>query len=320
MLAVVVDEPGGVEQLRLAEWPQPVPGEHELLVRVRATAVNRADLLQRRGLYPPPHGASPLLGLELAGEVVARGAAVHAIEVGARVCGIVAGGAYAEYALLPAACAIPIPEAMSFVDAAAFPEVWLTAYDALFWRGRVRTGERVLVHGGASGVGTAAIQLAARAGAEVIVTVGSNDKGTRCLELGARRFINYRTHRFADELADIDVVLDLMGASYLDANLRVLRTEGRLVIIGLQGGVHAELDLMKILRNRLQITGATLRARTVEEKAALTEAVIRDVLPALRDGSLRVVVDRVLPLDQVRAAHTRIEASEHVGKIVLEVP
>ena len=320
MLAVVVDEPGGVEQLRLSEWPQPVPGEQELLIRVRATAVNRADLLQRRGLYPPPQGASPLLGLELAGEVVARGASVQTIEVGARVCGIVAGGAYAEYALLPAACAIPIPEAMSFVDAAAFPEVWLTAYDALFWRGRLRAGERVLVHGGASGVGTAAIQLAARAGAEVIVTVGNNDKGTRCLELGARRFINYRTHRFADELTDVDVVLDLMGASYLDANLRVLRTEGRLVIIGLQGGVHAELDLMKLLRNRLQITGATLRARTVEEKAALTEAVIRDVLPALRDGTLRVVVDRVFPLDQVRAAHSRLEASEHVGKIVLEVP
>ena len=320
MLAVVFDEPGDADQLRLTDLPRPEPGPGELLVRVHATAVNRADILQRRGLYPPPPGASPLLGLELAGEVAALGAGVASPALGTRVCGIVAGGGYAEYALLPASCAIAIPDAMSFEQAAAFSEVWLTAYDALFERGKLQRGERVLIHGGSSGIGTAAIQLAVRAGAEVMVTVGSDEKGERCLALGATRFVNYRNQQFADVTGDIDVVLDIMGAAYLDANLRVLRTGGRLVIIGMQSGVRAELDLMRVLRGRLTVTGATLRARSIEEKAELSQRVANDVLPAMLAGELKVVVDQVLSIVDVQTAHRRLEASEHVGKIVLRVP
>lgn len=324
MLAVVFDAPGDADVLRVGDVPAIAASDlaaGELLVRVRATAVNRADVMQRRGLYPPPPGASSLLGLELAGEVAAIGAGVTGFVIGDRVCGIVAGGAYAELARLHAGSAMRIPDAMTFEQAAAFPEVWLTAYDALFLRGHLQRGERALIHGGGSGIGTAAIQLAVRAGAEAIVTVGSDEKGERCLALGASRFINYKREQFATMLADqIDVILDIMGAAYLDANLRALRLEGRMVIIGMQGGIRAELDLMRLLYRRITICGSTLRARTADEKAALTARVAAEVLPAIADGSLQVVIDRVMSIRDVAAAHQRLESSDHVGKIVLSVP
>jgi putative PIG3 family NAD(P)H quinone oxidoreductase len=325
MRAITMQTPGGPEVLELAEVPDVAPGPGELGVRVRATAVNRADILQRRGKYPPPPGASPILGLEMAGEVERVGPGVDGALVGERVCALLPGGGYAERVVMPAGMAMIIPAAMSYVDAAAFPEVWLTAYDNLFNWGRLAPGETALVHGGGSGVGTAAIQLARWRGAHVIVTVGSADKARRAVALGADHAIDYKHEDFVARVEaltggrGVDVVLDIMGASYLDRNLRALGVGGRLVCIGTMGGVKAELDLGRMFGKRLTLMATTLRARPVAEKIALTRQVEREVLPEVAAGRLQVIVDRVLPLARAADAHRALEASEHFGKIVLEV-
>jgi putative PIG3 family NAD(P)H quinone oxidoreductase len=323
MLAIDVKEPGGPEVLRLAEVPDPVPGPDELLVRVRATAVNRADTLQRRGKYPPPAGASPIIGLELAGEVVH---AAHGFAAGERVMALLPGGGYAQLAAIPAGMAMRIPDGLTFEQAAAFPEVWMTAFDNLFNWGRLAAGEWALVHGGGSGVGTAAIQLARSRGAKVVVTCGSAEKVERCLALGAEAGIDYKREDFVERTLAItggrgaDVVLDVQGGGYLDRNLRAIAVGGRLVIIATMGGAKAELDIGRLMMRRASVTGTTLRARPLAEKIALTRQVEREVVPPLARGDVRVVIDRIYDLADAPAAHALMETSAHFGKIVLRVP
>jgi putative PIG3 family NAD(P)H quinone oxidoreductase len=327
MQAVVARQAGGPDVLELVDRPDPEPGPGELLVAVAATAVNRADVLQRRGFYPPPEGASDVLGLECAGTVAAVGDGVESWQVADRVCAVLPGGGYASYAVVPAAVALPWPPGLSSpVDAAAVPEVFATAFDNVFLRGGLSAGETLLVHGGSSGVGTAAVQLARRAGARVLVTASTADKLAAAAALGADAGINYREEDFVERvraLTDgrgVDVVLDVVGGPYLDRNLRALAVEGRLVVIGLQGGAKAELDLGRLLARRLSVAASTLRARSVAERVPLMERLRAEVWPGFADGSLRPVVDRVLPLRDAAEAHRVLEAGEHVGKIVLEVP
>jgi putative PIG3 family NAD(P)H quinone oxidoreductase len=321
--AIHFDTPGDPDVLSLREVAEVQPGPGELLVRVRATALNRADSLQRRGKYPPPAGASPILGLEMAGEVVT---AAHGFRAGERVCALLPGGGYAERCVIPAGMAMRVPDTLSWEEAAAFPEVWMTAFDNLFNWGRLAAGELALVHGGGSGVGTAAIQLARFRGARVVTTVGSAEKARSCLGLGAEAAIEYHTEDFALRVRELtggggaDVILDIMGASYFERNLQALATGGRLVCIGTMGGAKTELDLRQLLVKRASVIGTTLRARPLAEKVALTRQVERELLPALADGRLRVIVDRVFDLGEAADAHRRLEASEHFGKIVLRVP
>jgi putative PIG3 family NAD(P)H quinone oxidoreductase len=323
MKAIVVDSPGDPEVMHLGEVADPTPGPGEVLVRVHATAVNRADTLQRRGFYPPPPGASEIIGMEVAGEVAALGEGVEGWRPGDRAMALLAGGGYAELVAVPAPQLMPVPTGMSWTDAAAIPEVFLTADDNLFTRGRLTAGETVLIQGGGGGVGTAAIQLAHRAGARVVVTAGSAAKLERCRELGADAGINHREEDFVTRVRELtggggaDVILDVMGASYLARNLEALAVEGRLVIIGLQGGTTAEIDLNLVLRRRLTVIATTLRGRPVEQKGAIVRRLVEDALPGFEDGSLRPVVDRVLPLAEAAAAHRAMEAGENVGKIVL---
>lgn len=325
MRAVIAPEPGGPQALQVVERPDPRPGPGEILVRVQAAGVNRADLLQRAGRYPPPPGASDVLGLEVAGEVVALGDGVGDWALGDRTCALLAGGGYAELAVVPASVAMPWPNGQDAVGAAAVPEVFTTAFDNLFNRGRLVPGETILVHGGGSGVGTAAVQLAASRNCRALVTAGSARKIDACLSLGAAFGVNYREEDFVEAalvLTDgrgVDVVLDIVGAEYLERNVRVLATEGRLVVIGLMGGARAEIDLGRVLTGRLTVAGSTLRARSVADKAALARRVVDEVWPGFADGRLRPVVDRVLPLERAADAHAAMEAGDHVGKIVLEV-
>ena len=325
MRAVIIDEPGGPDALRLVERADPRPGPDDLLVAVHASAVNRADLLQREGRYPPPDGATDVPGLELAGEVVDMGARVRGWERGDEVCAVVAGGGYAELAVVPAATAMPMPPGVDLVSAGGVAEVFATAWDNLVRRGGLRRGEVALVHGGSSGVGTAAIQLAVREGARVITTASTPAKLAVCRDLGAEVAIDYTSEDFSDRAREVtegrgvDVILDMLGASYLEPNLRALAIEGRLVIIGLMGGARAEIDLARLLIRRLTVRASTLRARSVVEKAELAAALTDTVWPGFGDGSLRPVIDRVFPLDEVAAAHRRMESGEHVGKLILQV-
>jgi len=323
--AVVVDEPGDPEVMHLAEVPDPVAGPGEVLLRVHGTAVNRADTLQRRGFYPPPPGASPIIGMEAAGEIEAVGAGVDRWQPGDRACALLAGGGYAEKVAVPAGQLMPVPAGMDLVTAGTIPEAFITAHDNLVTRARLRGGETVLIHGGSGGVGTAAIQLAHRLGARVLVTAGSPERLQRCRDLGADEGIDHRTEDFAarvDELTGghgVDVVLDVIGAAYLERNLRALASDGRLVVIGLQGGIRAEVDLNTMLSRRLALIATTLRGRPLEQKAQIVQRVVSDVLPGLADGSLRPVIDRVLPLDEVVEAHRAMESGGHFGKIALRV-
>ncbi len=325
MKAVIFDQPGDAHVLHIGDAPDPVCGPDELLVRVRATAVNRADTLQRRGKYPPPPGASEILGLEMAGEVVAVGANVSGWQTGERVCALLAGGGYAELVSIPAALALRIPANLSYEQAAAIPEVWMTAYDNLFNWGRLQAGETVLIHGGGSGIGTAAIQLARAKGATPYITAGAQAKIERCVALGAQAGLNYRSEDWAArilELTDgrgVDVILDIIGADYLEPNMRCLAVEGRLVIIATMGGAEAQLDIRTLMRKRLTLAGTTLRARPVPAKAALARQIEQDVLPKFADGTFEPVIERVFPLSEAAAAHAMLEASEHFGKIVLRV-
>jgi putative PIG3 family NAD(P)H quinone oxidoreductase len=323
--AVTVPSPGGPEALVLADVPDPEPGPGEVLVDVVATAVNRADLLQRRGHYPPPPGAPPYPGLECAGRIAALGEGVAGWEVGDEVCALLAGGGYAERVAVPSGQLLPVPAGLSLQEAAALPEVACTVWSNVFTTAALEPGEVLLVHGGTSGIGTMALQLASRHAARVLCTVGTPQKAERARALGAERAVLYRDEDFVDVVREAtdgrgaDVVLDCMGASYLDRNLRSLAVGGRLVVIGLQGGTRAELDLGRLLARRATVVGTTLRSRSTAEKAAVVEAVLAGVWPAVETGEVRPVVDRVLPLSEVAEAHRVVEASEHVGKVVLAV-
>lgn len=323
--AVIVTEPGGPDQLQIVDRPTPTPTSGEVLVKVRSTSVNGADLLQRRGGYPPPAGASDVLGLEAAGEIVELGDGVSTWHVGDRVCGLLPAGGYAEYALLPEQLLLPLPAELSWTQAGGLAEVYSTAYDNMITRARLRAGETVLIHGVASGVGTAATQLAVRLGARVLGTASTDDKRRAAEHLGADATIDYTEEDFVERVADltdgrgVDVIVDVVGGPYLQRNLDSLALEGRLVVVSVIGGADAELSLRQLMARRLTITASTLRARSVAAKALVAAAMRRDVLPGFADRSLRVVVDSVQNLDDVVAAHRRLEAGDHVGKVIIRV-
>ncbi|MDX2643876.1 NAD(P)H-quinone oxidoreductase [Streptomyces sp. PA03-1a] len=323
MHAITIPEPGGPDALVWAEVPDPVPAEGEVLVEVAATAVNRADLLQRQGFYDPPPGASPYPGLECSGRVAALGPGVSGWSVGEEVCALLAGGGYAGKVAVPAGQLLPVPKGVGLVEAAALPEVVCTVWSNVFMVAHLRPGETLLVHGGSSGIGTMAIQLAKAVGAKVAVTAGSEDKLAKCRELGADLGINYREQDFTAEVREAfggaDVILDIMGAKYLGRNVDALAVNGRLAIIGLQGGVKGELDLGKMLAKRAAITATSLRGRPLEEKAAIVAAVREHVWPLLESGVVRPVVDCALPMSEAAQAHRLVEASTHVGKVLLTV-
>jgi putative PIG3 family NAD(P)H quinone oxidoreductase len=325
MKAIVFEQPGDESVLHLGEVPAPALGAGEVRLRVRACAVNRADLLQRQGMYPPPPGASSILGLECAGEVAELGAGVTGWHVGDRAMALLAGGGYAEQVVVHAGSLLPVPAHFSWEQAACLPEVYLTVFLTVFQLGGMSDGGSVLVHGGGSGIGTASIQLAKLAGATVVATAGSDAKCQRCRELGADVAVNYREGDFVAAAQQatggrgVDVVLDSIGAPYLERNLSALAVGGRLVLIGLMGGAKAELNLAALLARRLSVIGSTLRARPVEEKAELVAAFLARFGDALEKGALAPVVDRVLPLASAAEAHRVMKASEHFGKIALRV-
>jgi tumor protein p53-inducible protein 3 len=317
---------GDSDVLYIGETETPQVGDGELLVRVRATALNRADLLQRMGYYPPPKGASEIIGLEMAGEIVDVGGGVTGYRVGDRVCALLPGGGYAQYAVIPADMAMPLPENLSFEQGAAIPEVFLTAYLNLVQLGGFQSGMDVLIHAGASGVGTAAIQLVRELGGRSLVTAGSPDKLARCSELGAAAGWNYKSGSFVafvDEQTEgrgVDIILDFVGAPYLADNLKSLAMDGRVVIIGTMGGAKAsEVDLGTILARRLQVIGTALRSRSAKQKAALTRAFWDFAFPRFSDGRLMPVIDTVMDWNEVKAAHDRMAANQNTGKIVLRV-
>ncbi|HWJ08106.1 MAG TPA: NAD(P)H-quinone oxidoreductase [Nocardioides sp.] len=323
MRAVTQSSTGGPETLSVSELPDPTPGPGEVLIEVAATAVNRADLLQRQGFYPPPPGASDVIGLECSGTVAAVGEGVTAWTVGDQVCALLAGGGYASLVVVPEGQVMPVPDGVDLVTAAALPEVACTVWSNVFMVAALRPDEAFLVHGGAGGIGTFAIQLASRLGARVFTTAGSEDKLARCRELGAELAINYRDEDFVEVVREAtggrgaDVVLDNMGAKYLGRNVDVLATEGRLVIIGMQGGSKAELDIGRLLSKRGAVIATSLRGRPVEGKARICASVVEHVWPLVADGSIQPVVSAVLPLDDVAEAHRRIEGSDNVGKVLL---
>ncbi|MET9073515.1 NAD(P)H-quinone oxidoreductase [Streptomyces sp. NPDC004232] len=326
MHAITIPEPGGPEALVWAEVPDPVPGEGEVLVEVVASAVNRADVLQRQGFYTPPPGASPYPGLECSGRIAALGPGVSGWAVGDPVCGLLAGGGYAEKVVVPAGQLLPVPEGIDLTRAAALPEVVCTVWSNVFMIAHLRPGETLLVHGGSSGIGTMAIQLAKAVGAKVAVTAGTKEKLERCAELGADILINYREQDFVAEVkqatggAGADVILDNMGAKYLERNVDALAVSGRLAIIGMQGGVKGELNIGALLAKRAAISATSLRARPLGEKAAIVAAVREHVWPLIASGHVRPVVDRELPMPEAAEAHRVLEASGHVGKVLLVAP
>lgn len=323
MRAVVASGPGGPDVLRWEEVPDASAGPGEVLVAVAASAVNRADLLQREGRYAPPPGASPYLGLECSGRVAALGEGVTGWSVGDEVCALLSGGGYAELVAVPAGQLLPVPDGVDVVSAAGLPEVVCTVWSNVFMLAGLRPGETLLVHGGSSGIGTMVIQLARQVGARVAVTAGSAEKLERCRELGAQVLVNYRDEDFvaavraATDGHGADVVLDNMGAAYLGRNVEVLAPNGRLVVIGLQGGTTGELDLGKLLRKRAAVLATSLRSRPAQEKAAIVASVLENVWPLLAAGTVRPVIDRVLPMSAAAQAHRLVEASTHVGKVLL---
>ena len=323
MRAVVITEPGGPEVLRWLEVPDPVPGPGEVVIDVAASGVNRADLMQREGRYPPPPGAPPYPGLECSGRIRAVGEGVTDWRPGDEVCALLAGGGYAEQVVVPAGQVLPLPERVDVTAAAAFPETACTVYANVFMVARLAAGETLLVHGGGSGIGTMAIQLGKAFGARVACTAGSAQKLARCRELGADITVNYREEDFVAAVLDAtggagaDVILDIMGASYLARNLAALATDGRLVIIGRQGGSRAEIDLGVLQGKRASVHATTLRSRPIEQKAAVVAAVRDQVWPLIGAGQVAAVIDRELPMSQAAQAHRAMAASDHFGKILL---
>lgn len=324
MKAIVAPQPDGAEELAVVERPVPRVGPGEVLIEVAAAGVNRPDILQRRGLYPPPPGAPDILGLEVSGTVVEAGEGAGDL-LGKQVCALVAGGGYAEYCAAPAGTCLQVPEILSLVEAAAMPETLFTVWVNLFERGYAAEGEFVLVHGGTSGIGTMAIGLGALFNLKVIVTCGSDEKCARALELGAAAAINYRTQDFAEEVKRItdgrgvSVVLDMVGGDYLPRNLASLADDGRHVSIAFQRGAKSEVLIPDIMRRRLTLTGSTLRPRSVEFKTMVADEIFRTVWPCVEGGRLKPVIDSVFPLERAAEAHARMEGGDHVGKIVLEI-
>ncbi|XKK41652.1 NAD(P)H-quinone oxidoreductase [Nocardiopsis sp. ARC36] len=322
MHAIRITAPGGPEVLTWSEVPDPVAGEGEVLVDVAAGAVNRADVAQRQGTYPPPPGASEYPGLECSGTVAALGPGTEdsGWSVGDPVCALLSGGGYAEKVAVPVGQLLPVPEGVGLAEAAALPEVAATVWSNLVMVGGLRAGETVLVHGGGSGIGTFAIQFARALGARVAVTAGSEEKLARCRELGAEITVNYRTEDFAERMREeggADLILDIMGGSYLDANLRSLATNGRITMIALMGGRRAEADLGRMLAKRLSVHATTLRSRPLDEKAAIVAGVLEQVWPLVEQGAIRPVVDRSVPMRNAAEAHRVMESSAHTGKILL---
>ncbi|MFF2200961.1 NAD(P)H-quinone oxidoreductase [Streptomyces sp. NPDC058145] len=326
MHAITIPEPGGPEALVWDEVPDPVPGEGEVLVEVVASAVNRADIMQRQGFYDPPPGASPYPGLECSGRIAALGPGVSGWAVGDEVCALLAGGGYAQKVAVPAGQLLPVPEGVELRQAAALPEVVCTVWSNVFMVAHLRPAETLLVHGGSSGIGTMAVQLAKAVGARVAVTAGTKEKLDYCAQLGADILINYRDQDFVAEIkqatggAGADVILDNMGAKYLNRNVQALAVNGRLAIIGMQGGVKGELNIGTLLSKRAAISATSLRARPLSEKTAIVAAVREHVWPLLTAGHVRPVVDRELPMPEAAEAHRVVEESGHIGKVLLVAP
>lgn len=325
MKGIVRAGDGGPEVLQLADVPSPEPTETQLLVDVKATALNRADLLQRRGAYPPPPGESEILGLEIAGTVSAIGSGVEGFNENDSVFGLVGGGGYAEQAVIDYRMAMRIPDDWRFEEAAAVPEVFFTANENIFTLGRLTAGETILIHAGGSGVGTAGIQIAKHAGSRVFVTAGTPEKIDNCITLGATIGINYKQSDFVSEIErltdgeGVDVVLDFVGAPYLSRNLQILKVKGRLLQVGLMGGSTTDIDLGVIMRRRLQVIGSVMRPQSLDEKIAITQRFVERWLPELKNGTLRPIIDKVFPLAQARQAHEHMEANRNFGKIILTV-
>lgn len=325
MRVVDAPKPGGPEALLLTERPVPTLGDDDVLIRVVAAGLNRADVLQRRGAYPSPPGAPSNPGLEAAGVVAAVGRNVREFSPGERVCALLQGGGYSEYCAVDAGQVLPIPGALSFIEAASLPETYFTVWSNLYEFGRLQPGETLLVHGGSSGIGTSAIQLATARGSIVHTTVGSDEKARFCEQLGARSAINYKTQDFVAQIAaltqkkGVNVVLDMVGGSYVARNLQVLATEGRLVMIATQGGLKGEIDVLRIMQQRLVVTGSTLRTRGVDFKRAMKQKLLQHVWPLFADGTLKPIVDKVFALDEAAAAHAYMESSAHKGKIILRI-
>jgi len=323
MQAIEIAEAGGPEVLRISDFPVPEPGDGEVLIKVIAAGVNRPDVMQRLGLYPPPPGAPDIPGLEVAGTVAALGPDASGVQEGDAVCALVIGGGYAEYCVAPASLCLPVPEALSTVQAAALPETFFTVWTNVFDRGCLTSGESLLVHGGSSGIGTTAIQLAKAFGATIYVTAGSEEKCQACLELGADAAINYRDEDFVERISEltkergVDVILDMVGGDYLPRNLKSLAVEGRIVQIALQGGAKVEMNLLPIMLKRLTLTGSTLRPRTVAQKAMIAHSLREKVWPLLKSGKVRPIIHATFPLAQASEAHRLMESSQHIGKIVL---
>jgi putative PIG3 family NAD(P)H quinone oxidoreductase len=323
MRAVVITEPGGPDVLQLAEVPDPAAGPGEALVEIVGAGVNRADLMQRQGLYPPPPGAPPYPGLECSGRITALGQGTDGWAVGDEVCALLGGGGYAQQVAVPAGQLLPLPAGVTLTDAAGLPEVTCTVHSNVFQSARLQPGETLLVHGGASGIGTMAIQLGHEHGARVVCTAGTPAKLDGCRELGADLAVNYNTEDFVEAVRDFtggrgaDVILDIMGAAYLARNVAALAAGGRLVVIGMQGGTRADLDLGMLLGKRASIHATTLRARPTPEKAAIVAAVREQVWPLIAAGRVRPVIDRVLPMAEAPQAHRLMESGSHIGKILL---
>jgi len=323
MTAIAIPAPGGPEVLVPEERPVPVPGKGEILVKVAAAGVNRPDVMQRQGLYPPPKGAPDIPGLEISGEVVALGPDAKRWKIGDKVMALVVGGGYAEYCIAHEGHALPVPPTLSMVEAAAVPETFFTVWHNVFERGALKSGETLLVHGGTSGIGTAAIQLAKAFGSKVFTTAGSPEKCEACRKLGADLAINYKTEDFvaATKAAGkgADVILDMVGGDYIERNYEAAAVEGRIVQIAFQGSPKATVDFRRIMLKRLHHTGSTLRSRSNEDKAAIAAAIEAKVLPLLAEGRVKPIIDSTFPLAQAAAAHARMESSAHIGKIVLTI-
>ncbi|MFG1398816.1 NAD(P)H-quinone oxidoreductase [Roseixanthobacter pseudopolyaromaticivorans] len=325
MIAINITTPGGPEVLVPGKRPVPVPGAREILVKVEAAGVNRPDVVQRRGLYPAPPGASDIPGLEIAGIVVALGAEVTRFKLGDAVCALVTGGGYAQYCLSHEATALPVPEGLSMVEAAAIPETFFTVWSNVFDRGGLKRGETLLVHGGTGGIGTTAIQLGKAFGATVITTAGSAEKCTACLKLGADLAIDYKTQDFVAEVKSAtggkgaNVILDVVGGAYIQRNYEAAAVEGRIVQIAFQDGSKVNIDFMRLMLKRLTHTGSTLRARPVADKEAIANALTQHVIPLIAAGTVRPLIDCTFPLEKASEAHARMDTSAHIGKIMLTV-
>jgi len=325
MRAIEIRNPGGPEELVITDLPTPLPGVGEVLIKVTAAGINRPDVMQREGKYPPPPGASDILGLEVAGIITELGEGVTGWRIGDRVCALVAGGGYAEFCVASASTCLPLPTGVSMIEAAAMPETFFTVWTNVFERGQLVKGERLLVHGGASGIGTTAIQMAAAFGATVFATAGSAEKCAACERLGATRAINYKEEDFVDVIkaltdnAGVNVVLDMVGGSYTPRNLKLLAKEGRLVQIAILGGPKTEINWIPVMLRRLTLTGSTLRSRPIAVKAAIAKALQEKVWPLVDSGKIRPVIHATFPLEEAAEAHRVMEEGHHIGKLVLLV-